>query len=177
MQRNLLLLLLLATLYAAVIATLTLFRSNASRIGYVNSMVLMERYEPAVEARTELNAKLDQWRGQIQTLEQEIGQLQDEAAAEAATWDRQARESHTKDLERKREDLARFQRAVSTKASELERELTQSIFDELNAYIEDFGRETGMDMIFGTISGGNILYAHQARDLTEPFLAYIRERS
>jgi hypothetical protein len=39
--------------------------------------------------------------------------------------------------------------------------------------MKSFGKERGYDIIFGTVSGGNILYGEDAVNITNEFLKYI----
>lgn len=161
-------------IYAAVIATLNFL--NTPRIGYVNSAILLEKYPGAIAARDSLNAQLEKWNRNVKTLEEELNALNREMIARADKWDTKTLKEKKKALEKKQQDYLRYSRAVQEKAVKLEQELMQPVYDEINAYMKDFGKTYGYDMIFGTLAGGNILYAREAVDLTDDFLTYIQQK-
>lgn len=158
-------------IYGAVIGTVNFIRSP--KIGYINTNVLLEKYKGAIEAREKIKKQTEEWQNNIRTLETELNQLNQEILDKNDEWDKETRELKQEAFAKKQNDLLRYRRAVSEKAVGLERELMQPVFDELNAYMNDFGRERGYNMIFGTVAGGNILFAKEADDLTDEFLAYV----
>ena len=165
----------IVTVYAAVIATVKLFETP--RIGFVNTAIMLEKYAGAIEAREKLNTEGDKWQVNIKTLETELSALNDAILKENDKWNKKTRQARQETFRKKQEEYARYKRAITEKAAKLEQELLQTVYDELNAYMEDFGKDSGHKMILGTVSGGNILYAQEATDLTEAFLAYVEERT
>jgi outer membrane protein len=75
-------------------------------------------------------------------------------------------------IKKKQNDYVNYSKAINEKAAELEKELLEPVFTELNNKITDFGKAKGYEIIFGTLAGGNILYGNSATDLTEEFLSY-----
>ncbi len=55
-------------------------------------------------------------------------------------------------------------------------EYNDKIWKQLNQFIEDFGKENKYDYLFGTSGQGNIMYASQNEDVTEPVLKYVNEK-
>lgn len=162
------------TLYAAIIASIDHFA--VPKIGYINSSVLLEKYEGAVAARKQLDAEGEKWQANIKTLETELASLNKTFVEENAKWGKKARTEKQAELQKKQDEYVRYKRAVTEKAAKLEQELLQNVYAELNAQVESFGKRNGHQMILGTVAGGNILYAQQAVDLTEAFLAYVKEQ-
>jgi outer membrane protein len=132
-------------------------------LGYIDSARLMQDYPGAQAAREKIQDRQRQWQANVQTLDAEAKALTQRLVQEGAglTPARQAALRDT--VNAKQRQLARYQRAVQQRAAELERELMQPVFDELNAEIKRYGEQAGYDLIFGTVAGGNILYAEAAR--------------
>ncbi len=157
-------------MYAAVVSTMNLVRST--KVGYVNSAILMEKHPLAMQAREELNGKLKEWNVNIKTLEMEIGSMNQAMINEAEKLSQKALEEKRHSLRQKQEEFMRYSQAIQEKAVKMEQELMQPVYDQINVSMKDFGSQKGYAMILGTLSGGNILYAEDAVDLTEDFLAY-----
>ncbi|RMF60083.1 MAG: OmpH family outer membrane protein [Calditrichaeota bacterium] len=160
--------------YAAVISTLN-FVTNP-KIAYVNSAILLEKYPGAITARDSLNAQIERWSQNVKTLEKELEQLNSELITQAEKWDKKTLKKKQGVIKKKRQDYARYSRAVQEKAARLEQELFQPVYTEINAYMKDFGDKEGYEIIFGTLAGGNILYGRDAVNVTDEFLAYVRKR-
>ena len=149
---------------------------SSTKIGYVNSSILLERYEGAKEAREKIDKQTGEWQANIRTLEAELSQLNKDIVAKSNEWDKETLESKQEALKDKQEEMLRYSRATAERKSRLERDLMQPVLDTLNAYMKDFGQQRGYDIVFGTVAGGNILFAQESRDLTHEFLAYVSER-
>ena len=162
-------------LYTASMSTFSFFRTQ--KVGYINNSVLMEKYPGALKAREQLNKKADEWKKNIQSLESELAQLNDEILQNAGKWKRETLEEKQDSMKHKQVEYSRYSHAISEKATQTESELFQPVYTELNTKISDFGKEKGYDIILGTVSGGSILYAQDATDLTNKFLAYAQEKN
>ena len=163
------------TVYAASLATISVF--NSPRLGYVNSSALMEKYPAAIAAREKIKKQTEEWQQNLKTLEQELGQLNQALLEKNSERNKAARKSQQEDFVKRQKEFLRYSRTVTEKAAQLERQLMQPILDELNRHMKAFGDEHGYDLIFGTVTGGNILYAQHAADLTEQVLTYIGKKS
>ncbi len=160
-------------LYAVIMTTINFL--TTPKVGYIDSSVLMQKYTGAIEAREEFDKETKEWEGNIKTLETELTQLNQEFMNEGSKWSKRKVAEKKKELEKKQGDYARYARAIQEKAAKREQELIKPIFDELNVYISDFGKEYNYDIIWGTVTGGNILYGKEGRNLTDEFLEYVKE--
>ena len=164
----------LIAVYGAIMATVSFRR--VSRVGYVNTNVLLEKYRGFQNAREQLRKETDEAKKNVKTLETEINELGQEIISRGNDWDEQTRKSKQDAISRKQDEYARYGRAAAERAAKLEKELTQPVFHELNTQIARYGKENGYDVILGTVAGGNILYAQDSVDLTERFLTYISQK-
>ena len=157
-------------LYAAVISTLNFI--NTPKVGYIDSSMLMEKYPPAIKAREDFEQKSTAWKENTNTLENEINQLNQELVEKSSQWAKDQITKRQEDIKKKQIEYQRYGNAISKKAQELEKELFEPVYTELNNKINEFGVDEGYQIIFGTLSGGNILYGNNSTDLTQDFLAY-----
>ncbi|MGH7596454.1 MAG: OmpH family outer membrane protein [bacterium] len=162
------------TVYAASLATISVF--NSPRLGYVNSSTLLEKYPPAISAREKIKKQTEEWQQNLKALELELGQLNQDLIENNQEWDKATRKSKQEDFAKRQKEFLRYNHVVKEKAAKLEQELMQPVLDELNHCMKEFGDEHGYDLIFGTVTGGNILYAQRAVDLTDQILTYISKK-
>lgn len=160
----------LLILYAAVISTLNFM--NTPKVGYIDSSILMEKYPPAIKAREDFEQKSAAWKENTKTLENEINQLNQELVEKSSQWARDQITKRQEEIKKKQMEYSRYGNAITKKAQELEKELFEPVYTELNNKINEFGVDEGYQIIFGTLSGGNILYGNKTTDLTQDFLAY-----
>ncbi|MBI5216821.1 MAG: OmpH family outer membrane protein [Ignavibacteriae bacterium] len=156
--------------YTAVMTTME-FRKT-TKVGYINTASLMEKYPAALKAREELNKKTEEWKKNLQTLETELTQLNQDLVQNAAKWKQDVLAQKQETMKKKQAEYAQYNRAISEKAAKTEAELFQPVYNDLNLKIADYGKHEGYDIILGTMSGGNILFAQDGVDLTQKFLDY-----
>ena len=161
-------------LYTLVLSTINYFPKP--KIGYLNSALLVEKYSGAQKAKAELDKKTSEWKKNIQTLEEELNNLNKEMLANGSKWTKQQMVDKQKIMKSKQEDYNRYLRAITDKAKQTENELLTPVYNEINSKIENYGKDKGYDLILGTLSGGNILYGNKAVDLTDDFLEYTKKK-
>ncbi len=142
------------------------------KIGYIDSAILMQQYRGAIQASELFNKEKEEWENNIITLETELNELNREFIEKGANWKENTIQEKKKRLEDKQKEYYKYRTAIEEKAAKRENELLQPVFDQLNADIADFAKKHNYDIIWGTLTGGNILYGTKAKDLTERFLDY-----
>ncbi len=65
---------------------------------------------------------------------------------------------------------------LTDKEEELVARYSSSIWMQINQYIEDYGREQQYDFIHGATGNGSLMYAHEAKNITEEVIQYINAR-
>lgn len=157
---------------ALVLSVLSLWMvSRTPVVAYVDSAVLLERYEGAIEARAALQSQLSAWEANLDSLRQEAAGLGERLLRDDLS--RSQREATSDSLEAKQRELARYAEAVGRQAAEREQTALEPVYAELNARIADFSEAEGIDLLLGTLSGGNILYGADEPDVTEDLLTYL----
>lgn len=56
--------------------------------------------------------------------------------------------------------------------TELKQNINRQAWERLNAYIEEFGSEKQLDIIFGIQGSGNVMYADTMYDITQEVIQY-----
>lgn len=162
------------SIYASIMSTWALIGSES--IGYIDSARMLEKYKGATAAKEKYEKQTESWNQNLATLQTELTSLNQTMVKEAARISRKQLADKESEIKKKQQEYARYNAAINEKASKLESELMKPVLDELNAAIADFGKQKGQEIILGTLSGGNILYADHATDLTDEFLEYANAR-
>lgn len=147
--------------------------SSPKKVAFVESNVLLAEYSESKEAREELNIKIEEWQGNITTLQNELEVLNNELLEKAEGWTTNQREAHLQKMQEKQQEYGRYSQAVNQKAAELETELMEPVYLTINNRIKAFGKEQDYSIIFGTVQGGNILYGDEAINITWDFINYL----
>lgn len=88
----------------------------------------------------------------------------------------------TKSEEVKLEFLQKKQEYLGTKRqfdednAAVSQQYTEQIFNQLNMYITEYGKEHGYQYIFGAEGSGSIMYANDSENITEEISTYVNEQ-
>lgn len=144
--------------------------SGGTKIVYINTDTLMNKYLLAVELneaflkkqeerRTELNVKaksLDQEANEFQRKLQNNGFLSEARAIDARDQ-----------LLVKQENLRRLQQEMIDKTAREQNDLNKQLFDKLTSFLKEYNKEKGFDIVLSTQLGGNVLFAVEGYDITQ----------
>lgn len=168
-------LLFILVVYAAGLTTYNYI--TTPKIGYIDSSIMMEKFPPAIKAREVFGLKTQAWKENTKTLENEITQLNQELVEKSGQWSKDVITKRQEEIKTKQMEYSRYGNAINKKAQELERELFEPVYAELNSKINEFGEKKGYQIIFGTLSGGSILYGNKTKELTLEFLTYVNAKN
>jgi len=151
------------------LAYLLTTNSNEANIAYVETAVLIDGYEGTKVARKQFEEKSKIWQANTDTL---VMQWENEIKAyekERSSMTDKEKELKEEILRNKQQQLGQYQETMKRKAQEEDQLMTQTVMNDINAYIEDYGKEAGFTYILGA-AGGNIVYAEDAQNITEEVL-------
>lgn len=151
-----------------VLAYFQFFRSD--RIVYVDTNVLMGKYQGMIDARAEFEKKAATWQANVDTL---IKGFQDELKNYEKERSRMsAREKELKEelLNNKQMQINQFREAMGKKYRDEEGKMTQSVLNMVNDYVKEFGKRKGYKYILGANGSGSLVYTQEKFDITEELL-------
>ena len=67
-------------------------------------------------------------------------------------------------------------RKYALREQELTEKYTVDLWQQINGYVDDYGKEKGYDFIFGATGNGSLMYASEAYDITNEIIDYINLR-
>lgn len=153
----------------ASVASFFLLRS-ANELVYVDVNKLLEGYK-----RTEVEREAFTKRTQV--LKSNVDSLVTNWQNELKSYEKERSGMSEKEIELKQELLANkqqqlnnYQQAIQKQIQEEDQKMTQTVVNDINEYVKEYGKANGYRIIFGAGGSGNIMYAEDASDLTPKVL-------
>ncbi|WP_340064263.1 OmpH family outer membrane protein [Ascidiimonas aurantiaca] len=155
--------------FAASIFSFFWFQS-ATELVYVDVNKLLEGYKRTKVERDAFNAKaalmkantdslMTGWQKELQAYEKE-----------QASYTEKERALKQELLANKQQQINNYQQAMQRQLREEDQKMTQTVINDINDYVKEYGKEKGYKIIFGAGGNGSIMYADDATDLTEEVL-------
>lgn len=159
------------SILALILAGISIYYSSQStELVYVDVNKLIEGYKRTAVVRSEFETKAKTMRSNVDSLL--VGWQK-----ELQNYEKERSSLSKKELELKKELLSNkqqqingYQEAIQKKIREEDNKVTQTVINDINDYVKEYGEEKGYKIIFGASGGGNIMFAAEGTDLTEEVL-------
>lgn len=162
----------------SIIATISLCLSLALVIwvliyrdkkAYVNTGIIMEKYQGMIDARKKYEEQSHVWQANIDTMGNELQASLKKYEKDQAGMTARERGLAEDLLKNKQQQMMQYQQALKNQAQQEQSKLSDGAIKQINAYLERYGKDNHYTIIFGTTSG-NIVYADKSIDLTDVVL-------
>lgn len=70
-------------------------------------------------------------------------------------------------LANKQQQINNYQQAVQKQLVEEDKKVTQTVINDINDFVKEYGKKKGYRVIFGATGNGTIMYGEESADLTE----------
>lgn len=140
------------------------------KIGYVNNQKLFAEYNAVKEGHQTFQKKMDSWQGNIDTLKSELEKEYADFKVKMVSMSPKEVEERKNELMKKKEEVLNYKTALEKQADEEEAKINQAIINQVNDYLKEYGEKHGYDYILGVTDNGSVLYAKEAKDLTDEIL-------
>tara|TARA_R110002051_G_scaffold2660_1_gene14297 strand:+ start:39028 stop:39561 length:534 start_codon:yes stop_codon:yes gene_type:complete len=152
---------------AIIISILSFFfNKNSSELVYVDVNKLLDGYKRTKIVRTEFEAK-------AKTLKSNVDSLVTGWQNELKDYEKNRSKYSKKELALKEEllgnkqqQISNYQQAITKQVQEEDKKSTQTVINDINGFVKEFGKRKGYKIIFGASGSGNIMYADETSDLT-----------
>ena len=156
---------------AVLLSSFALYNSmKTPELVYVDVNKLLEGYKRTKVVRAEFEAK-------AKTLSANIDSLMADWQKELKSYEKERAKMNKKELELKQQLLSNkqqqvnnYQQAVQKQIQEEDKKVTQTVINDINDYVTEYGKKHNYKVIFGASGGGNIMYADKGTDLTDKVL-------
>jgi outer membrane protein len=139
-------------------------------IGYVQNKKLLSEYKGLRDSKAGYEKKLATWQSNLDTLSLEFRKEVEVFQATSSKMTAKEKKLTEELLSRKEDELVQYKNAVEQKAKEEEAQIVSSSLNQINNYIQEFGKKKGYDYIIGVTDEGNMLYGRNADDITDQLL-------
>jgi outer membrane protein len=156
---------------ALLFSLIALFKTiNGSSQVYVDVNKLIQGYKRTKIAKAEFDKKATVMKANVDSL---VGKWQ----VELKNYEKERASLSANELKLKQELLSNkqqqingYQEAIQKQIQEEDKKVTQTVINDINDYIKEYGKNHGYKIIFGASGGGNIMYADESTDLTAEIL-------
>lgn len=149
----------------ASLASIYYFRSSNEQV-YVDVNKLLDGY-------TRTRVEREAFKKKTQVLKSNVDSLVTDWQIDLKTYEKERSSMTKKEIELKQEllgnkqqQLNNYQQAIQKQIQEEDQKLTQTVVNDINDYVKEYGKSHGYPIIFGAGGNGNIMYAEDASDLT-----------
>ncbi len=154
-----------------IVAITSLFFSlKTSEQVYVDVNLLMDGYKRTKVVKEEFQKKAT-------SLNANVDSLLVDWQKEITSYEKNRSKMSKKELELKQELLSNkqqqinnYQQAIKKQVQEEDKKATQTIINDINDKVKEYGKKHGYKIIFGASGGGNVMYADESADLTDEIL-------
>jgi len=144
-------------------------------VAYIRSKDLVYGYLGMKDVQNKLNTKEDSWKANIDTLKNDYERSLSKYRSDAPTLKPKEKEGREKYLFSQKQSLENYEQAINKKMQDESTKLTEGVLNQINGFVADYGKQHGYDMIIGTTTEGNLLYAKPDMDITEVVLKELNQ--
>lgn len=146
------------------------------KIAYVQTDSLIAKFSFYKEKSGEITEKGKRYESELGTrargFEQEVANFQQTATAMTMNQARAKEE----ELAKKQNNLVMYRDNLMRELSEDEAKLYADVYDQVQAYLTEYAKENGIDMILSYTRGGAVWYSDAAFDVTEKVLEGLNKK-
>ena len=163
----------IVTLFAVV---LNLYITNP-KIAYVNTSKIMIGFTDASKVEKELKAEDVKLQSELKILQDTLAKQIDLMSKEYNTATPQRKKELQDQLSAANQQINNFKIAANNKLEKMKQEKLKGIIEKINLYLDEYGKKHHYSIIFGTTTGGNIVYGDINRyDISEAIIKGLNER-
>ena len=161
----------LLSILALIVAVISLSLSyKQSTLVYVDINKLIENYDRTAVERKAFDAKVNRMRSNADSLmtafQNELKTFEKDRSSMSSKELALTREL----LQTKQQQLNNYQQGVQKQIQEEDQKMTQTVVNDINDFVKEYGKKHRYSIIFGASGSGNIMYAEEAADLTDQIL-------
>ena len=156
---------------AVLLSLFSLYKAyQSTNLVYVDVNKLLESYKRTEIVRSEFEKKAKTLQSNVDSLI--LGWQEDLKTYEKERSKMTKKEISLKQelLNNKQQQISSYQQAIQKQIQEEDKKATQTVINDINDYVKEYGKKKGYKIIFGASGSGNIMYADEGTDLTEKIL-------
>ena len=148
-------------------ATVTKEESTAFKSAYIDTEKLMKEYQESIDFEAKYESMSNRMKNELESdmkkFQNDVADLQKNAQSKGMEW----AQNRQGELERRQRTLAEKEQNYMKKFQEEGSVERDSMVSKMKRFIKDYGKEKGLDYVFGTGDAATVLYAKEGFDITE----------
>lgn len=143
---------------------------SSNELVYVDVNQLLDGYKRTKVEREVFNKKTNVLKANVDSLVTNWQSELQNYEKERASMSKKEIELKQQLLNNKQQQLNNYQQAIQKQIQEEDQKMTQTVINDINSFVKEYGKENGYPIIFGAGGTGNIMYAEETSDLTNKVL-------
>ncbi|MCI5055974.1 MAG: OmpH family outer membrane protein [Flavobacteriales bacterium] len=144
-------------------------RTTQPKYAYIDIEMVFNEFN----LQKELSLKFDAFKNSAQN---EMDSLEAIAQSIYARIQQDPSDQLKKDFNYSREVYLKTKAEKEQKIEELTEQYDQQIINQINQYVEDFGKENNYTMILGTNGNGTVMYSDSSKNITKKVIQYLNNK-
>ena len=159
------------SILAIMLATVAFYYAkSSSQQVYVDVNKLMEGYKRTKIAKAEFDKKANTMKANVDSLLSGWQKELKNYEKERTTLTPKELKLKQELLQNKQQQINGYQEAIQKQIQEEDKKVTQTVINDINDYVKEYGKDKGYKIIFGASGSGNIMYADESSNLTDDVL-------
>jgi outer membrane protein len=138
----------------------------APRLAYVETSKILENFNEAIVARKQLTAEKDSLQKQVKAVQDSLQRVAQVIGANYERAPEKQKALMQADITRMNTEFTTTVNTLQQRVNTREQELMAPVLLKLNDFLQSWGHDHHYSLILGTLSGGNIVAADHALDMT-----------
>lgn len=155
---------------AIILSSIAIFSSGDDELAYVDVNKLLNGYKRTVKVREELEQKSQKLKANSDSLMFDWQNTLKKYEKERSSMSEKELKLQKELLTTKQQQVNNYQQAIQKQIQKEEQTNTQTLINDINSFVQNYGDQEGYDIILGANGSGNIMYANKGTDLTEEVL-------
>ncbi len=131
--------------------------------GYKRTKIVKAKFEKkAATMKANVDSLLGDWQKELKVYEKERSKMT-----------KKELELKQELLGNKQQQINNYQQAIQKQLAEEDQKSTQTVVNDINDFVKEYGKKKGYNIIFGAVGNGNIMYAKEGTNLTPKLVELI----
>lgn len=148
-------------------------RKTNKKMAYVKSQDLVYAYTGMKEMQLKFQEQSKIWESNLDTLKFEFQRALNEYQSQMMQLTPEEKMTRENLLHVQQNNIAQYSESIKNKSQEEEKKMLEGVLNQINSFVEEYGKNNNYDLIFGTTLSGNILYGDDAIDITQELIQEI----
>jgi len=144
-------------------------------VRYVKSADLIYSYEGMKDAQKKQEKVMNEVQSNLDTLQLDFQKAVNNYNQDFPKLSKDERIEREKLLSLQQNNLQQYSKNAEDKIKTKDEQITQGVLNQVNSFVEEYAKKKGYDIVLGTTTSGNILFAREQMDITDEVLKALNE--